>query len=126
MSEPYRLNPGDRLLAGQRLVSPNGLHVLEMQGDGNLVLYAPEHMAVWHTGTEGHSGVVALMLEDGNFVLYAPGNVPMWATATDGHPGSILALQDDRNLVVIAPGNVPIWASGTNLPASPPPSGIQY
>jgi hypothetical protein len=31
----------------------NGVHVLAVQGDGNVVIYRPNWTARWHTGT-GH------------------------------------------------------------------------
>ncbi|GAB2622627.1 hypothetical protein Aab01nite_26600 [Paractinoplanes abujensis] len=53
---------------------------LEMQGDGNLVVYGPGHVALWSTGTAGRNGSVLRLQDDGNLVVYAPGNVAVWAT----------------------------------------------
>lgn len=64
-----------------------------MQGDGNLVEYAPGNRAVWAGGT-GRAGSVVRLQDDGNLVIIAPGNVPVWSTGTDG------------NLVVYASGHV--------------------
>jgi hypothetical protein len=107
-----RLNPNERLVAGERLVSPNGQFVLVMQGDGNLVQYAPGNRAVWATGTNRPNSVVQ-MQGDGNLVVVAPGNVPVWATGTNGNPGATLELQNDGNIVVYAPGHIARWASGS-------------
>ena len=61
-----------------------------LQGDGNLVVYAPD------------------------------GITPLWAANTAGHPGDSLVLQQDRNLVLYAAGQsgLPegaVWSTGTYL-----------
>lgn len=109
-----RLNPAEQLVAGQRLVSPDGQFVVLMQGDGNLVEYAPGNRPVWATGTSvGNS--VALMQGDGNLVVIAPGNRAVWATGTSGNTNATLELQNDGNLVVYAQGHVARWASGSRV-----------
>jgi hypothetical protein len=111
-SEPTTLFGGQTLGAGARLVSDDGQYVLVMQGDGNLVEYAPGGRPVWATGTNV-PGTVLINQSDGNMVLVAPGGQPVWATGTDGNPDSVRVLQNDANVVVYAPGNRPVWASGT-------------
>jgi len=106
-----RLNPGETLGAGARLVSANGQFVLTMQSDGNLVEYAAGNRAVWATGT-ARGGSVARMQTDGNLVVIAPGNVPVWATGTSGNPNATLEVQNDGNIVVYATGHIARWASG--------------
>ncbi|HYC88577.1 MAG TPA: hypothetical protein VEO54_05150 [Thermoanaerobaculia bacterium] len=104
-----RLEPGQTLTAGQTLVSQNGLYLLILQHDGNLVLYK-NGFARWatHTGT----GTRAVMQSDGNFVLYgASGSV--WATNSSGHPGAYLLVQNDGNVVVYAPGGRALFSSDT-------------
>ncbi|MGW5657584.1 hypothetical protein [Streptomyces humi] len=105
-----RLLPGGRLNPGDRLVSPNGLNVLVMQQDGNLVETIPRGRVVWQSGTHDPYSVL-FMQNDGNLVVVAPGNRPVWASGTARRPGSDLELQDDRNLVVYAPGHVAVWAN---------------
>jgi hypothetical protein len=107
LSGGQQLNPGDSLL------SPSSLFLLSMQTDGNLVLYAPGHIAIWASNTAGHSGSVLQMQQDGNLVVYAPGHVRTWASNTAGHPGAVLQMQDDANAVLYAPGPVAMWATGT-------------
>jgi len=108
-----QLNGGQQLNPGDNLVSSSGLFLLSMQSDGNLVLYAPGHIAIWASHTAGHSGSVLQMQGDGNLVIYAPGHVAIWATGTQNHPGSVLQMQDDANAVLYAPGHVAIWATNT-------------
>ena len=115
----FRLNPGEQLNAGQRLVSTNGSYVLVMQGDGNLVEYAPGNRAVWASGTSVANSV-ALMQRDGNLVVIAPGNRPVWGTGTSGNAGADLELQNDGNLVVYGTGHVARWASGSGASSTNP------
>lgn len=84
---------------------------LEMQGDGNLVLYQGPQ-ALWASGTRT-PGSRAVMQGDGNLVVYSPSNVPLWSTGTFGNPGAYLRVQNDGNLVVYSATNAVLWASGT-------------
>jgi hypothetical protein len=106
-----RLNPGETLGANQRLVSPDGQYVLVMQGDGNLVEYAPGNRPIWATGTN-RAGSGVEMQGDGNLVVYAPGHVPVWASGTGGVPNLHLEVQSDGNQVLYTSGHVARWASG--------------
>lgn len=106
-----------RLVAGERLVSPNGQYVLVMQGDGNLVEYAPGNRPAWATGTAVRDSIVRLQ-GDGNLVVVAPGNRPVWSTGTEGNPEATLRVQDDGNIVLYAKGNRAIWSSRTQPGAS--------
>ncbi|HEX8001282.1 MAG TPA: hypothetical protein VF519_01150 [Mycobacteriales bacterium] len=115
------INDGDRRTSNQLLQpphylkSPNGLYTLEMQHDGNLVIYKPSHIAVWATGTNtaANEGAYAVMQNDGNFVMIRPGGVTVWSTGTGGHTGAYIRLQDDCNLVVYTSTGTALWASNT-------------
>jgi hypothetical protein len=109
-----RLNPNEQLNPGERLISPNGKFVLTMQGDGNLVEYAPGNRPVWASGTSS-GGSIARMQGDGNLVVIAVGNLAVWATGTSGNPNADLELQSDGNIVVYAQGHIARWASGTQV-----------
>jgi hypothetical protein len=114
------LNPGGRLGVNHQLRSNNGLYVLIMQGDGNLVLYegvmTPPRRAVWSTNTWNlppeRRPNRADMQQDGNFVLYSTTGAE-WASGTHTFPGSRLILQDDRNLVIYDPNNIARWSSNS-------------
>jgi hypothetical protein len=55
---------------------------LGSQGDGNLVLYAPNPTrAIWATGTNGRGAADLVMQNDGNLVLYSGGNAT-WSSRT--------------------------------------------
>ncbi len=112
------IEPGQGLTRGQAYRSCDGRFSLDMQTDGNLVLYL-YGSALWATGTYGTDGEVATMQGDGNFVLYGKTSNALWASATYGHSGAHLALQNDGNLVVYGANDAALWASGTNVPAAP-------
>jgi hypothetical protein len=65
---PEDLLPGGVLLPGDQLGSDDGTTTLQMQTDGNLVLYIGG-TAVFATGTTG-PGNAAVVQADGNVVLY--------------------------------------------------------
>jgi peptidoglycan hydrolase-like protein with peptidoglycan-binding domain len=75
------LSSGSSTLWSSKTFKANS--TLEMQPDGNLVVYAPGHLAVWATGTNGRSNAALVGQNDGNFVLYALGNVAVWSTRTN-------------------------------------------
>jgi hypothetical protein len=54
-----RLLPGETLQAGQWISA--GRDTLAMQGDGNLVLYAPGSTPIWATNTAGNDGAQLIM-----------------------------------------------------------------
>lgn len=106
------LGPNEGLRRGESLISANGRYRLDLQEDGNLVLYRQTGGAtLWSSGTAGMTVSRAVMQDDGNLVIYGYGT-PLWASNTAGRPGSFLILQNDGNLVIYQPTS-PVWASGT-------------
>lgn len=59
---------------------PNSLNKLEMQTNGNLVLWG-SLFSYWSTGTSG-SNFFAAIQNDGNFVVYNPQLVAQWTCST--------------------------------------------
>lgn len=111
--------PGDKLTANESLkyntllVSSDGVYVLKLQSDGNLVLYAPGGRAIWDSGTNGDSSTEAIMQDDGNFVIYdQSGNAP-WSSGTDGEGGTYIVMQEDGNLVIYNNNGDAVWATNT-------------
>lgn len=51
---------------------------LNMQTDGNLVLYGPSSQVYWYSDTAGYPGAWAAMQDDCNFVVYF-GGTPLWS-----------------------------------------------
>jgi len=110
------IHTGTVLHAGSELKSENGEFQLEMQSDGNLVLYSGSS-PTWSTNTSGRIGADAVLQRDGNFVLYWDGH-PLWAAMTDrgGSAANVLVMQDDGNLVVYSGAAKALWA--TSRPAA--------
>nr|AAA33369.1 lectin [Hippeastrum sp.] len=53
---------------------------LDMQSDGNLVVYAPRNRAIWASNTQGENGnYVCILQKDRNVVIYGTAR---WATGT--------------------------------------------
>ncbi|GIG30835.1 hypothetical protein Cma02nite_34350 [Cellulomonas marina] len=125
----------DELIPGDTLVANQGVHQsalmppfneryaeshLEMQSDGNLVLYRLDRYtgmdyADWQTGTSGHPGAYLALQSDGNAVVYtADGGQALWQSGTAGQAGARLTLQPDGNLVVYA-GGAARWQAGTAM-----------
>jgi hypothetical protein len=86
---------------------------LELQSDGNFVLYNTSGKPIWATGTEGR-GAKLNVQADGNVVLYDASNRALWATDTNPNSGIIFAIQTDGNLVVYRSDGRPIWSAGTD------------
>jgi hypothetical protein len=106
------LAPGDKLTAGQEIIAANEQYTLNMQTDGNLVLYHSGAGALWNSGTEGNPGADAIMQTDGNLVVYSSAGTALWNSGTYGHPGAQVYVQADGNLVIYDAGPA-IWQSGT-------------
>lgn len=109
-----KLTAGHSLLAGQRLVSPDGQYELLMRRNGNLVEYMQGH-ALWTSHTGGHSGAHATMQRHGNLVVQAASGKVLWSSHTGGRPlaAYYLAVQPDANLVIYTPANSALWSSAT-------------
>jgi len=114
----FRLNAGEELVAGQSLVSLDGLQTLSMQTDGNLVLYG-DAGSRWQTATNGRGGVRLALQTDGNLVLYDANNYPLWYTDTRGSGADHLDVQSDGNLVLYTASSGVVWQTNTRYqPAS--------
>jgi hypothetical protein len=109
------LATGDKLEVARMLHSPNSWYSLEMQTDGNLVLYrSPDRLALWSTNTNKKKATQVIMQDDGNLVLYTADMKPLWASNTNAseNRGAVLRLQNDGNLVIYK-GTKAIWSSKT-------------
>jgi hypothetical protein len=112
------LRPDTRMDRGDTLLSRLTAFRVDMQFDGNLVLYTVGNAPLWASDTVGR-GFFAVMQTDGNLVVYDVANHPVFASNTDGNPGAFLVCQDDGNLVIYRGGVNPspgtaLWATGTN------------
>jgi hypothetical protein len=117
------LKTGQTLQVGQSLVSKNGRYSLDVQGDGNLVIYRrADGKPIWASDTFGQVDGLS-MQGDGNLVLYlTPG--PAWASNTFV-PGASAALTDAGELRIVDPEPAFHTVGGPDpdpLPPGPVPS----
>lgn len=107
-----QLLPGEILVPGQSLQSPNGRALFALQADGDLVV-SVDGNAVWGSGTGSGGSLFLTMQTDGNLVLYGPTYQLVWYQVF-GQPGTRLVLQNDCNLVLYTSGGAPLWSTQTN------------
>src|ERR1700683_4664256 len=95
---------GTVLESGQSLKSPNGQYMLDMQTNGDLVVYwmngTALGRALWSTGTTGDNGARAVLQSIGNLVLYSVTGEALWSSNTSTGGCSNLVMQNDGNLVI--------------------------
>ncbi|MFT3839921.1 MAG: GH25 family lysozyme [Myxococcaceae bacterium] len=122
------LAAGEALAPGATLTACGGCFNLEMQSDGNLVVYQKGGGPLWASQTTMMDGFVTEVQADGNVVLVSKAGCELWSSMTGGHNGAHLSMQDDGNLVVYDTANNPIWqsasvacAGGCNCKPPPPP-----
>lgn len=112
----HDLVPGDRMLPGQAIASPDKRFRLIYQTDGNFVLYRDDpgqSVPLWATGTDGRALGVVVMQRDGNLVMYDEDINVIWASGTHGNLDARLRVQSDGN-VVIHIGDHQIWETRTS------------
>ena len=101
------------LEVGNVITSENNKLELNMQDDGNLVLYC-RSIPIWSSKTDGHGGKSAASFQkDGNLVLMENNDVLYTADSHDKR-GEKLVVQDDANLVIYNNNDEAIWSSKTN------------
>ena len=131
--------PGEVLVSGDRIMSPDSQSTLTVDRDGGLRLRSSFSL-LWEKFALDKGQTKLIMQTDGNLVLYDSSNSPIWASNTvrvpDGldyistamkegvlYPGQNiatadrnywLALQTDGNLVLYSADYRPIWASNTD------------
>ena len=106
------LSANQQLNANGSLPSCDGRFALNMQGDGNLVLYEGGS-ALWASNTVNSGASKAIMQGDGNFVLYTAAGAAVWASNTPNNAGASLTLRDDGNLVIDNSAGAVIWQTNT-------------
>ena len=109
-----QLDANETVQASDYLLSPNGLARLQVESDGNLVLYHNFNNVPWSSNSGGSRSKQLIMQTDGNLVLYNSDNVPIWNSRTGGNPGARLVMQDDGNAVIYSTSNAVLWHLGAN------------
>lgn len=123
------LKAGERLDAGEELLSPSAESRLVLQPDGNLVVYrgTPSRAnEVWATQTATDDPLrrptYAEMTNDGEFVLRGQAGLKAWSSSTEQNPGAHLEIHDDGKLTIFsAVDGGELWAG---IPEVPLPSAI--
>ena len=105
-----RLRPGDSLLVGESLYSPDGRTRFTLQHDANMVVYREGLEDICDTGTANLGDPNRLMLEDGRLILYDVNGKKLWEK---GPGGGRLEVQDNSHVVLYSTmGDLePVWAS---------------
>ncbi|RKR73536.1 hypothetical protein [Frondihabitans australicus] len=103
--DPYYLDAGQGLTAGQSVYSVFNQYTLEMQSDGNLVEYGNGH-ALWQTRTSG-AGNHLLLQTDGNLVVYSNKGKALWQSGSRGKNAELFVSDID---VWIQAGGYEIWS----------------
>jgi hypothetical protein len=101
-----QLHPKDKLLPGEQLVSQNRQFRMQLQLDGNLVLFDGND-DIWESETQDRAVTHCTMQTDGNLVIY-DGDSVVWASGTGHRTEACLEIRDDGNAVIYA--SVPIWS----------------
>lgn len=104
------LTGGEKLTSGQSISSVNGSYSLNMQSDGNLVIYRHWGGSIWNSRSAGSSNAYAIFQTDGNFVIYRTGKSPCHS-GTGGRGGKRISLGGDGNLVIYNGTGGAVWAS---------------
>ena len=131
--------PGEVLVSGDRIMSPDSQSTLTVDRDGGLRLRSSFSL-LWEKFALDKGQTKLIMQTDGNLVLYDSSNSPIWASNTvrvpDGldyistamkegvlYPGQNiatadrnywLALQTDGNLVLYSAKKGAVWSTGTS------------
>ncbi len=100
------------IFPGQSLETADRKYRLDLQKDGNLVLYSPSR-AIWSTKTTGKNTAFLSIQRDGNLVLYNSQIKAIWSSNTAIGKITNLRLQGDGNLVLYDPNYKAIWSSKT-------------
>ena len=101
------LGSGQGCIRGRALFPTDGRFGLIYQGDGNLVLYAPNGVPLWWTGVVGPG--VTMMQTDGDLVILSNGTVRL---ARNGRYSSCIRLQSDGNLVMCSASGSVLMSTG--------------
>jgi len=118
-TEPHEIKSGGKIANGARLV--NGNYRVNMQGDGNLVLYEdPGSHPKWSAQSDKsapakiQAGSEAFLEKDGHLYLRKAGK-QVWKSKNshDGPGPYTLTLQGDRNFVIYDKNGKPLWSTNT-------------
>jgi len=110
---------GSQLVAGEKLTSADGLAKLNMQNDGNLVVYDGNGDNHWAAVTAGNPDAYVQLENSGNLVVHASGDDQTSLWSSGEHEGATkLVLHNNCSLDIIGIHGEVLWTSldngGTN------------
>ncbi|MFC3688172.1 hypothetical protein [Aquipuribacter hungaricus] len=107
------LTTGERLVEGDRLVSPSGRYALEVR-TGELLLTERANAFVAAVELPLETGVGSVVLQgDGNLVVLSPQGGVLSSFETDGSGATAVRVQDDRNIVFSGAGGAVVADAST-------------
>ena len=122
-----KLEVSHTLESGQKLISQNGNYVLNMQRDGNLVVYYKKATSGWgplwssKTAGKGSSPYKLRLQSDNHLVIYDNSPAAIWSTSVfigkDGQQwekAGFAVMQNDGNFVVYDGNNAIMWETATD------------
>ncbi len=118
------LPSGATLIKGQNIYSCDTNYRINVQTDGNVVLYTKSGRAVWSTRTSGRTITAFRMQADGNLVLYN-GATALWSSRTPGITVQGLTVNNNGTLSLTAVNGTVLWSNTNNTistPTSTPPT----
>lgn len=90
------------------------MYTLDMQTDGNLVVYFDDKRSprrpIWASQTV-RRGFEFIMQEDGDAVVTGWHSFPAWRSRTNGTGAEVVIMQDDGSLVIYDANMNPKWNS---------------
>ena len=106
---------GWKINVGSKFYSDSKHCYIELQTDGNLVLYREfDHKAFWDSGTGGKDIPNLQFQSDGNLVLYEKGGSAVWASDTDDEGAKRMVMQNDGNFVIYDGDDKSVWSTRTS------------
>ena len=109
---------------GKNLRSADGRFTVEVQRDGNLVMFnnieREKGKVQWTSGTAGSGAYGLFMLGNGDLVMLNDKREVKWKTSTYD-AGSYVQLQNDGNLVINSPKGYSVWTSAFGYAGYPKP-----
>ena len=105
---------GWKMNAGSKFYSDSRRCYIELQTDGNLVLYREfDRKVFWASGTHGDIPNVQFQ-SDGNLVMYDKGGSAVWSSGTHNKGAKRMVMQDDGNFVLYDGDDKAVWSTRTS------------
>jgi len=108
---PTTLAPGDSLIAGERLASPDSSYYFALSQDGKAALFNTMGQKIWTFDVEAAPEAAVVMQSNGELVVTSLGNT-LWTSNTTAS-GASLNLTDQGVLQIELDGAV-LWSSAAN------------